>query len=216
MILSLSELHRDLEDIILIRGVDLTSNVYIILGKKIGLVDTGSGPPLNLLSNDFRELGIEINQISRVMLTHSHSDHIGGIKEIISKSNPIINIHPAAIDHIDRDGKVFPLVDGETVQLGQMTLKTIFTRGHSSDSICLYNPFHQILFSGDTLFPFGNIGRTDLPTGNSGQLVKSLGLLSSLNVKHLLPGHEDPVVDEAGRHIKSSLKTAEEFFSGHL
>ena len=68
------------------------------------------------------------------------------------------------------------------------------TPGHTSDSICLYNPnfgrpkSQGVLISGDTLFSDG-IGRTDLESGSPNQMERSLKSLARFRYRLLLPGH---------------------------
>jgi glyoxylase-like metal-dependent hydrolase (beta-lactamase superfamily II) len=68
-------------------------------------------------------------------------------------------------------------------------MKVLETPGHTPGSVCLYLEKEGILFSGDTLFCMG-YGRTDLPGGNTAQLIASLEHLFSLPpATRVLPGH---------------------------
>lgn len=135
-----------------------------------------------------------------ILLTHAHSDHIGGVKIIRNGFNVPLMAHPddvnrlisANLDPIDRY-----LVDGEFLNLGQESILVIHTPGHSPGSVCLYRkPF---LFSGDTLFKEG-IGRTDLPGGSYEQIENSIRnkLFSLPDDTIVYPGHgpETTIGDE--------------------
>jgi len=61
--------------------------------------------------------------------------------------------------------------DGEIVYVGNLALNILHTPGHTADSICVQ--VQDRVFTGDTLL-LGGTGRTDLPTGNAGQLYDSL------------------------------------------
>jgi len=87
----------------------------------------------------------------------------------------------------------------------------IHTPGHSPGSICLYEPGKKWLFSGDTVFAYGSFGRVDLPGGSARELIKSLEMLSRLDVENLYPGHEEVVEGDAKLHIARSLKIAKMF-----
>ena len=65
----------------------------------------------------------------------------------------------------------------------------IETPGHSRGGICLWFPKEKILFSGDTLFEKGIIGRTDIPGSNASDMRESLQKLTRLDFKTLCPGH---------------------------
>ncbi|MFN4133398.1 MAG: MBL fold metallo-hydrolase, partial [Candidatus Hadarchaeales archaeon] len=71
-----------------------------------------------------------------------------------------------------------------------------------------YDPENKSLFSGDTVF-CGGVGRTDLPTGNGDDLLKSLRELEKLEVESLYPGH-GPFVEKGGKiHIEEALEMVE-------
>ncbi len=68
--------------------------------------------------------------------------------------------------------------------------KVIHTPGHSLGSICLYNQKEAMLFTGDTLFANGDVGRTDKYGGNEEQLKKSISKIMSLPKEtKIYPGH---------------------------
>ncbi len=70
-----------------------------------------------------------------------------------------------------------------------LDLQVIKTPGHLRGSICVYGPKNQYLFSGDTVFADGIVGRTDLAGSDPSALKKSLKTLSKLKLKLLCPGH---------------------------
>ena len=87
----------------------------------------------------------------------------------------------------------------------------LLTPGHTHGSCSLWESDKKILISGDTVFPQGSFGRTDLRTGNSNDLISSLNRLSKLEVKILLPGHMPPIISPSKsttNSIKESLQNA--------
>jgi hydroxyacylglutathione hydrolase len=127
-------------------------------------------------------------KIQSVILTHAHIDHILGASYIQNKYNAEVLAHKQseyflrqAHDHGMTYGfmnVVSPVVnkyveDGESIQLGQIMFKVLYTPGHADGSICLFESDSQIVFSGDVLFN-SSIGRTDLPTGNLNLLINSI------------------------------------------
>ncbi|MDR0439017.1 MAG: MBL fold metallo-hydrolase, partial [Methanocalculaceae archaeon] len=82
-----------------------------------------------------------------------------------------------------------PLSDG--TMIGEFIV--IHTPGHTRGSICLYREEDGALITGDTLFPRGSFGRTDLPTGNHADLVTSINRLAELRIESLWCGHGIPV-----------------------
>lgn len=143
-------------------------------------------------------------QLKYLILTHCHADHIGGLKEIKSKYPTLkILIHEKDalgltkdeinLSHLlDVDSNFIEadltLKDGDIIKLGEIEIKVIHTPGHTAGSISLLTG--DALFSGDTLFR-GSHGRTDFPTGNPIEMMKSIEKLLKLPDEVIVyPGHE--------------------------
>jgi hydroxyacylglutathione hydrolase len=206
-IMDLGKIHSNLEDIILVKGVGLSSNIYIIQGQLI--VDTGTGELENNISTILTKMGLVKNNIETVVLTHSHFDHIGGVEEF--KATSKVMAHHNEHEEIKSLTDITPLslTEGDLVKGGKYIFHVYHTPGHTSGSICLYEKKTHILLSGDTIFPYGGFGRTDLPTGNTNALLDSIKKLTKLPSDHLLPGHDDPIVEDASKHVFYSLKNIE-------
>ena len=87
------------------------------------------------------------------------------------------------------------LRDGETIVTGAFTFQVIWTPGHSSGHICLYEPDKKILISGDHILPkiTPNIGVHPQSIENPlGRYIKSLNEIKQLDVELTLPGHDQP------------------------
>ena len=65
------------------------------------------------------------------------------------------------------------LNEGDLLQIGSLTLETLFTPGHAPGHVSFYLRVHHVLFDGDVLFQ-GSIGRTDLPGGDHPLLMKMI------------------------------------------
>jgi glyoxylase-like metal-dependent hydrolase (beta-lactamase superfamily II) len=101
------------------------------------------------------------------------------------------------------------LRDGDTVTTGESTFRVIWTPGHASGHICLYEPDKKILLSGDHILPkiTPNVGVHPQSIENPlGRYLKSLEELKRLDIKLTLPGHNRPFtrivprIDEIIRH----------------
>ena len=103
------------------------------------------------------------------------------------------------------------LYGGETITTGYFNFKVIWTPGHASGHICLYEPTKKILFSGDhilsTITP--HVGLHPQSSSNPlGDYLDSLNRLKQLEVKLVLPGHGQPFtnlksrIDQLVRHHK--------------
>ena len=137
-----------------------------------------------------------------IINTHSHADHIGANTALAQKYKAQICIHKSEAAHLLDPNKNLseamenPIIsapadvvlsDGDTLDVGNLSIIIIDTPGHTEGGISLI--CEDLLFSGDTLF-CGTVGRTDLPGGNYDVLMSSLKKYLKLpdNTK-VLPGH---------------------------
>ncbi len=132
-----------------------------------------------------RVLNAERLTLKYVVNTHGHSDHTAGNTELLSVFNAQTVAHK--LSRLDADIKVD---DGDTIRVGSVPIKVIYTPGHTPDGICLLVDNKKLL-TGDTLF-VGECGRTDLPGGNSRILYDSLfnKLLKLADDIEVYPGHD--------------------------
>ena len=80
------------------------------------------------------------------------------------------------------------LESGSEIVLGNYTLSVIHTPGHSSGSICLYEPDARLAFTGDTVFRGGNIGGV-FGSGSISDYFESIKRLRMLKVDDYYAGH---------------------------
>jgi glyoxylase-like metal-dependent hydrolase (beta-lactamase superfamily II) len=117
---------------------------------------------------------------------HLHADdkQLWDIADLQAEMLGLPKCPHANIDHFIEDSQSF--------EFGEFKLEAIHTPGHSAGSTCfkIENSDEQLLFSGDTLFKRG-VGRTDLPTGDSREITKSIKeKLYTLDIDTtVIPGH---------------------------
>ena len=132
-------------------------------------------------------------KIKKIILTHSHFDHVQQVSELADKTNADVCFHELEYDSIKRHiknnlVKIIKLKDNDEIKVGKIKIKVIHASGHTSGAICLL--FDNKLITGDTLF-VGAIGRTDLPGGDAIKLFDSLQKLKKLADKtEIYPGHD--------------------------
>jgi glyoxylase-like metal-dependent hydrolase (beta-lactamase superfamily II) len=148
------------------------------------------------------ELGLKLTQI---LITHAHIDHIGGALKLkrLTGAPILLNENDLPLlammaDQAEWLGVATPetaspdgsLSDGLRVGLSAYPAEVLHTPGHTQGSVCLYFAPLKMLVAGDTLFA-GSIGRTDLPGGNSQQILDSIHsrLLLLPEETRVLPGH---------------------------
>lgn len=126
--------------------------------------------------------------VKYIVLTHCHGDHMAGVQELKQRyggkvlihiedepglRNPDVNLAEyvgLGTVIIEADSR---LNDQDLIHIGDIEFKIIHTPGHTKGGICLYQEKEKILFSGDTIFR-GTWGRTDLPTSNFEDIIKSI------------------------------------------
>lgn len=140
--------------------------------------------------------------INYIVNTHGHVDHTGGNARMKKLTGAKIIIHeedavmltstPAMLLRMFRAEQSPPpdilVKDGDTINIGNLSLKVLHTPGHSPGGISLYIP--GFVFTGDTLF-VENVGRTDLPGASWNAMHKSImeRLLTLPDDTKVMPGH---------------------------
>lgn len=196
------------------------SNIYVINQKIV--IDTG-------MTAEYVLPGMEqimpIENIELIILTHSHYDHSGCADELLKRSGAKLAIHEADAPFLSDDylsnalnfgSRTFcPQADilyqgGEKIPIGpnengeEEYLEVIHTPGHTVGSICLYEKNSKTLFSGDTVFSDGGIGRSDFKTSAPEKITASIGKLREFDIENLCPGHGRPMIGNANRSIELS------------
>jgi glyoxylase-like metal-dependent hydrolase (beta-lactamase superfamily II) len=174
-------------------------NSYIIGGEIPLLIDPGHDRFLTGLVELMDKDGINPEDISLIITTHSHPDHIeaNGNKrwnstlKALNKEEDVYfkEVYPIFGEELPSFTIDFYLQEGE-LKVGDNTFQIIHTPGHTPGSICIYWPQNKTLISGDVIFA-GGVGRTDFPGGDGKLLKKSIGRLSNLDIEYLLCGHGD-------------------------
>ena len=145
--------------------------VYILkINNKNILIDTGSKAAREELIEDLKQINLTPENIDTIILTHNHYDHIENL-EIFPKAK----LYKA--EELNEKSIIPELPD----------MQIISTPGHAKESKCFL--YQDILFSGDTIFHNGYVGRTDLPGSEPEKLQPSIEKLEKLDYKILCPGH---------------------------
>jgi len=202
----------------------LNANHFLYRSQAPILIDTGYLSGFAETERLIAGRGVTLSDVSLIINTHTHSDHIGGNQIIQKRSGCGIALHKAGryfIDiqddwstwwrYYDQEANFFnctkTLEDGEIVAVGPHEFQVIYTPGHSSDGLVLYNKNEKMLISSDTLW------ENDIPVmtlrveGSMAlfQVLESLEKLESIDVKRVYPGHGKPF----GNMNKAILKSKE-------
>ncbi len=183
--------------------------LYLIGQQELVLVDTGNVDQAGSKAVIDYLLGHpKRGRLARILITHTHRDHVGGLAEIIRQVEaagaepPIVHAHPAGVEVLRREWRVtnaLPLRDGQELKAEAACLRVLYTPGHCDDHICFYETGTAALFSGDLV-----VGKGTAWVGDLVAALSSLRRVRALRPRLLCPGH-GPMVPDATRRIRTYL-----------
>jgi hydroxyacylglutathione hydrolase len=162
--------------------------------------------------------------VKQIVITHAHIDHIAGAQRlkhltgapILYNQNdlPLVKMMDVQAGWLGIPTPEVPaapddtLDDGKLISITGLSGSILHTPGHTQGSVCLYLPDHTLLLAGDTLFA-GSVGRTDLPGGDTHQLLTSIHdrLLTLPDEITVIPGHGNRTSIGAERESNPFLQT---------
>lgn len=196
---------------------------FLIYGSKICLIDTGVASSSNVILDYIIKTGRKPEEISLIVQTHAHPDHIGSTKAIKEATGCFVAIHSLEktwLEDIDVQFRERPvpgfhdlvggsvtvdrsLQGGETIDLGNnLTLQVIHTPGHSKGSISLLCREDNVLFTGDAIVLPG-----DLPIYEDYEaMIQSLEKLKAVEgIRYLLSSWDTP---QEGKKVYEVMKSS--------
>ncbi len=199
-----------------VEGVN--GNVYLLIdGGGLTLVDTGFPNSTKDILGYIHKINQQPSNISRILLTHCHVDHVGSAQELKQLTKAKVGVHQEDADFV-AGLKTLPRPKGasntsfipvqpdivlkENDKVSNLTV--VHTPGHTPGSIALYDPMRKILFVGDTLrFIKGEIiGPSEQFTSDMHQAMRSIEKISRLDFDVMLSGHGDPLKTNASDKVK--------------
>ena len=169
--------------------------IYIITdnkSKESAIID-----PAWDMSEVYKYIGENNLILKKILLTHSHHDHINAIDEILTSYDLEIHINKKEKVFLKKEYDSFVINHGgDTIKLGETEIRSLHTPGHTPGSTCYH--IGDDLIAGDTLFVFG-CGRCDLHGGNPEEMFNTLkDIKMSLDPKTIiLPGHNYSIKRES-------------------
>jgi glyoxylase-like metal-dependent hydrolase (beta-lactamase superfamily II) len=214
----------------------LGADAFLFVEERLSLVDAGMMGSRRTLERYLRRIGRSLEELDRIICTHGHPDHIGGIRELVRDRDDVaILIHPADLAGLNlplrealartdegsvRRGRVLqyltrtpqdctPIGDGELLPvLGGV--RVIHTPGHTPGSICLYSERLRLLFTGDVL----QVIRGRLTYASSffshdhAEARGSVGRLAALDVDTIALSHYAPWTDDPNGALRALAEAA--------
>ncbi|MDQ3916619.1 MAG: MBL fold metallo-hydrolase [Actinomycetota bacterium] len=153
------------------------TGAFLVRGSKTALVETGPKSSLEHLFTGLRAAGVE--RVDYVVVTHIHLDHAGAAGTLAQQwPDATVVVHPVGAPHLADPSKLWSsaariygdamgqlwggidpvpaaqireITDGETVDLGGVSLRAIETPGHARHHHAYLDESSGTLFCGDAL-----------------------------------------------------------------
>lgn len=194
------------------------------------LIDSGISQHFNFLTKDLKDIGVDTRSLNMIINTHEHVDHFGA-NRYLQERVPILAHRYAATKIVSADDEVMLcrahgedptgyqvnmwLENLNVLDLGDWFLKVLHTPGHTSGSLCIYEPRRKVLISGDTVFARGTISDIS-SSGSYGEYINSLARLNTMKIDLLLPGHgaiSEDVEEDIEKAIENARRKHEHFLN---
>ena len=199
---------------------ELAANTYFLI-KNENLLIIDPADEANFILEEIQRRRLNLVGL---LATHGHFDHIMAAGEIqlsfnlplyISEKDLFLikRLKETAAHYLSSLPLVMPikninnLEEKNSLRIKNFKLEIIQTPGHTPGSLCFYFEKDKLLFTGDTLFQGGIVGRTDFSYGDGNKLKNSIGKLFSLPKETIIyPGHgRQDILGEALAHFSASF-----------
>jgi glyoxylase-like metal-dependent hydrolase (beta-lactamase superfamily II) len=194
------------------------SNAFVLReGSQVYLIDSGWSERAGVIRSRFAQAGVPVENVTHILLTHQHPDHMGGaaylrwmaeaqvichrldagaVEGTAPRVGPwigraLLRSHPVKVDR--------KVEDGDTI--GPFTV--IHLPGHTPGSVAYYHKERRILFSGDAVVtrPGGVALASKFATYDPERAIDSLQKLARLDIAVLLSGHGPPLTQDVSRGL---------------
>jgi hydroxyacylglutathione hydrolase len=199
--------------------------------REYALIDAGSGAQPERITGNLRA-ALGESSLEYLLLTHCHGDHAGGVvavqngwsTKVASSEWELQMLESGSDDDLGltqaRFAGTYPpdysvahtrgdlvLQHGSTLMLGRLTIRALFTPGHTRGSVCYHvtTPTGALLFSGDTVFWGGLIQLLNTPGSEISDYRQGVQVLAGLDVECLFPGHGLWALRNGQAHIDKML-----------
>lgn len=214
---------------------EFDSSVYVVdCSDELVMIDTGAGCDANTIVESIRKDGFDPLHLSRILLTHCHSDHAGGAYSFHESFGCRVYVGAAEADLLEHGDERDLALDvakksgfysrdyqfsncqvsvrlnhDEDISCGSLTFRALNVPGHSRGSFCYLVdlPEGRAIFTGDTVFAEGIIGMLNCKGSDLSDYRKYIHRLADLDVAMLFPGHRVFVLSGGQSHMDRAIES---------
>jgi len=167
------------------------------------------------------QAGYAPTDVKRILITHAHPDHVGGLDELARITGAEVTAHeieapvvageapmlrpggveraPTSATPVNRTVK-----DGEVLEEFEGGMQMVFVPGHAPGQVAYWWPSRGIIFSGDVMMhmPWGLTLPLAMATVDMEEAKRSIRRVATLNPKVICPGHGTPITQNAARQAR--------------
>lgn len=184
------------------------TNAFVLGEDELAVVDPGAtGSELDPLIDALDELSSPDGEVAWVLLTHHHEDHVAGVDELLQHFGSRLACSAETAERLGRKADLV-LGDGDTLEVGGMTIEAIETPGHAPGHLAFHVPASRAILAGDLV---AGIGTVLVPPGEGDMAayMASLERLADLaeddGARLLFPSHGPPSFQPA-KKLRATLE----------
>ncbi len=203
-------------------------HLYTITGLRAGrvyliedpdgltLIDAGLPDAAEKIIRQIEGQGHEASDLKRILITHPHPDHIGGLPELVEKMGA--QVWASAVDspviegvEADAQGRKAAvgvpvdrhLVDGESLPQVMGGLEVVAVPGHTPGHLAFWQPQQRVMFTGDAIIRFLGLSKPPARfTLDMAGTIGSIGRMAELDPEVVCFGHGYPLKRKAAEAMR--------------
>ena len=178
----------------------------------LALIDAGLGLAANKVLRQLQVSGRSPSDVKRILITHAHPDHIGGLAQLQAATGAQVIAHSVEWPLLLRQVSALAhdpaarceAQDGETLPEVLNGLHAIMTPGHTLGHVCFWQPDRRLVFCGDVMM---RLPRLRLPfaafTVDMNENKRSIKKIAELNADVVCFGHGQPLMRDAASQLRA-------------